>query len=106
MSEHHTLFLFERLVEVAHDLPGARGHEAGRWVLPRPGQGPHLGARDEEEVVLLLRVEEVHRLFDLVVGGHAERDDLQLGQTRGHRQYLNNGKTAIFIKGKIGNARL
>ena len=63
-------------------------HEAFGRFLARPGDGPHPRARDEVKVGLPGRVEEGHLVDGAVVGGHAERDDLQLGQARRHRERL------------------
>ena len=63
-------------------------HEAFGRVLSRPCDGPHPRARDEVKVRLPGRVKEGHLVDGAVVGGHAERDDLQLGQARRHREGL------------------
>ena len=72
-------------------------HEAFGRVLARPGDGPHPRARDEVKVGLPGRVEEGHLVDGAVVGGHAERDDLQLGQARRHRERLAAVRVLVYV---------
>lgn len=85
------------LVILHHDFPGGGGHEAVRGVVARPRQGPHFCARDEEEIVLLLRVEEVHGFLHLVVSGDAEWYDLQLAEARRHGENLEEKQRGLTL---------
>ena len=69
-------------------LPSAGCHEAIRRLFSVASQPPHLGARDELEVIVALRVIEVHGPQLVVVGCHLEWHNLQLAQAWSHLKNL------------------
>ena len=77
-----------RLVVLHHHMPSFGSHEALWGCGSFACHFAHLCARDEEKVVLVFRAEEVHCFLLQVVGCHAERDNLKLGETRCHCQNL------------------
>ena len=92
VEEKIQTLLFDALVVVNHDFPSLRRHEAIWRGLSGTSHSSHLCSGDEEEVVLLLRVIEVHCLFLLVVRRNTEWNDLQLGQSRSHGENLKQGQ--------------
>ena len=64
-------------------------HESARRIFAGPSESSHPRSGDEVEILPALRIEEGHLADGLVVGGHAEGDDLQRPQPRRHRERLS-----------------
>ena len=83
-------------IMIGENLPGLGRHEAVRRLSARLGEAAHFRPADELKVIGALSVKEGHALRALVVGGDAERQNLQILEARRHSENLQmRGAVAI-----------